>query len=251
MQRLNEHLSYVDLEGEYEVREALMGISLLHDMAGGNTYPQWINEYEGVRYPANGENQGLRTDSARHAQVAFPVSLPAANANRDTPPSVTLTSSECGLRHGNPRLCTPWEHALRVNAMQHTYHEGDQVVVVTEPPETTEPHVAWGTMLMTNVLHAGKGADWLARLGLFLAAMQFQYLQSPFGPDKHNTTTAVVLAADYEPVDGLDKPDELEAMFASGITYVEQYALGVAPEEKRDGAVGIETGDLVMSLIPV
>jgi hypothetical protein len=40
MQRLNEHLSYVDLEGEYEVREALMGILLLHYMAGGNTYPQ-------------------------------------------------------------------------------------------------------------------------------------------------------------------------------------------------------------------
>jgi hypothetical protein len=40
--------------------------------------------------------------------------------------------------------------------MQRTYHEGDQVVVATEPPETAETHVAWGSMLMTNVLHAGK-----------------------------------------------------------------------------------------------
>ena len=51
MQRLNEHWSYVDLEGEFEVREALMGISLLHYMASGDNYPQWINEFEGVRYP--------------------------------------------------------------------------------------------------------------------------------------------------------------------------------------------------------
>jgi hypothetical protein len=59
MQRLNEHWSYVDLEGELEVRRALMGISLLHYMASGNNYPDWINEYEGVMYPPLGANQYL------------------------------------------------------------------------------------------------------------------------------------------------------------------------------------------------
>jgi hypothetical protein len=229
-----------------------MGISLLHYMASGNNYPDWINEYEDVRYPPFGDNQDLHTDSAAHAQVAYPVALPEENTSRDTPPSATLTGSDCGLRHGDPRVCTPRQHAQRLNAMQRTYHEGDKGAVVTEPPRTTERYQVLSTKLMTNGWHAGQGqrARTLARFGLFLACMQIAYRQSPFGPDKHNTTTSVVLASGYEkPVNALDSPDEVATMFSSANPYVEQYPTAVVRDE-RGGTVDIEIVHSVVSLKP-
>jgi hypothetical protein len=107
-------------------------------------------------------------------------------------------------------------------------------------------------MIMTNGWHAGRGqrARLLARLGLFLAAMQVPYRQSPFGPDKHNTTTSVVLASGYEkPVNALDSPDEVATMFSPANPHVEQYPTAVVRDE-RDGTVDIEIGNSVVSLEP-
>jgi hypothetical protein len=84
MLRLNEHKSYVDLSTHFEVREALMGISLLHYMAGGDKPPAWINEYEGVKYKGKGDHQGLYTDSSSRTQIAYPTALPGPTTDRDT-----------------------------------------------------------------------------------------------------------------------------------------------------------------------
>jgi hypothetical protein len=102
--------------------------------------------------------------------------------------------------------------------MQRSHHEGDKGAVITDPPLTTKLYQVLSTKLMTNGWHAGQGqlARALARFGLFMACMQIAYRQCPFGPDKHNTTTSVVLASGYEkPVNALDSPDEVATMFSS------------------------------------
>jgi hypothetical protein len=247
MLRLNEHKSYVDLSTHFEVREALMGISLLHYMAGGDKPPAWINEFEGIKYKGESDHQGLHTDSNSRTQIAYPTALPRPTSDRDKPPSATLTSAQCGLKHGDPRSCTPREHALRLYAMQRTFDTGDQGLYHTYPPETTEQWCVWATQLMTNGFHAGQGQVTIrwARFGVFMACQRVPYRQSAYEPDTENTTSAVVFAAGYEaPTSGVDDPDDVASAFSAANPYLEEYPVARV-SDNRDVA-----GDSVLVLKP-